>query len=243
MFKKKRSSFKIFIIVIFAILLVVYGYANLNISISSDNALMEDNTDSPVINNALTANKNITPVVVIDAGHGGYDTGAIGYKKTKEKDITLPVALYVGDILKKNGIKVIYTRNSDNISFPVNEKQNLNARTKIANSNNANIFVSIHANSSVFKFVNGVETYYGKSNNSKKLAGLIENQIVKDNKLSNRGIKTANYYVLKNTASPAVLVELGFITNSNDESKISNAKNQQMIAGSIAKGILQYFKK
>lgn len=244
MFKKKKSLFKVFALVIFVLMLVVYAYENSNINlISSDNALIEDNTTTPIINNAVAINKNSTPVVVLDAGHGGYDTGAIGFRKTKEKDITLPVALKVGAILQKNGIKVIYTRNSDKISFPINEKQNLDARTKISNFNSANLFISIHANSSIFKFVNGVETYYGKSNNSKKLAGIIENQIVKDNKMYNRGIKTANYYVLKNTTAPSVLVELGFITNANDESKISNANNQQILANSIAKGILQYFKK
>lgn len=251
MVKKKKSLFKILAVITFVFLLCIYGYRGLNFVDSENQNLIdysEDDNSSVVnntvaVNNNKVVNKSTQPVIVIDAGHGDFDTGAVGFNKTKEKDVTLPVALDLGAILQKNGMKVIYTRTSDKVKLPRNEKANLSARTQISNSNNASLFVSIHANSSIFKFVSGVETYYGGSSNSKKLAGFIENQIVKSNKLSNRGIKTANYYVLKNTKAPSVLIELGFITNAKDESIMKNANSQQMLAASIANGILQYYKK
>ncbi|AVQ40668.1 hypothetical protein C7M56_13145 [Clostridium botulinum] len=176
--------------------------------------------------------------VIVDAGHGGYDSGAVGPTGVKEKDITLKVALKLGNILENNGVKVIYTRTSDNVSWPSNESQDLAARVAIANSNNTDLYVSIHANS-FNGSANGTETYYySGSAKGKEAAEAVQKELVNAIGLYNRGTKTAGYYVLKNTISPSILVELGFIDNRNEEILLNSDWFQQKCAEAIAKGIL-----
>lgn len=204
-------------------------------------------SDILLASNANIINKPMVKkqtVVVIDAGHGGYDIGAIGGKKTKEKNVTLPVALKLGSILESKGIKVLYTRKSDNVAWPKNIKADLKVRTDISNKANADLFISIHANSSIFRSAKGMETYYTPQNSkAKSLAGSIQDQLVKNIKLSNRGIKSDNYYVFKNTKATSVLVELAFITNSQEEGVLNNLSYQNKYASSIAAGILNYLGK
>lgn len=203
--------------------------------------------DMLLASNISITNKSIVKkqtVVVIDAGHGGYDIGAIGGKKTKEKNVTIPIALKIGSILESKGIKVLYTRKSDNVAWPKNIKADLKARTEISNKANADLFISIHANSSIFRSAKGMETYYAPQNSkAKSLAGSIQDQLVKNIKLSNRGIKSDNYYVFKNTRATSVLVELAFITNSQEERILNNSSYQNKYASSIAAGILTYLGK
>ncbi|MBU5300331.1 N-acetylmuramoyl-L-alanine amidase, partial [Clostridium sporogenes] len=176
--------------------------------------------------------------VIVDAGHGGYDSGAVGPTGVKEKDITLKVALKLGNILENNGVKVIYTRTSDNVSWPSNESQDLAARVAIANSNNTDLYVSIHANS-FNGSANGTETYYySGSAKGKEAAEAVQKELVNAIGLYDRGTKTAGYYVLKNTISPSILVELGFIDNRNEEILLNSDWFQQKCAEAIAKGIL-----
>ena len=176
--------------------------------------------------------------VIVDAGHGGYDSGAVGSTGIKEKDVTLKVALKLGRILENNGVKVIYTRTSDNVSWPSNESQDLEARVSIANSNNTDLYVSIHANSfngSAY----GTETYYyNGSAKGKEAAEAVQKELINAIGLYDRGAKTAGYYVLKNTISPSILVELGFIDNRNEEILLNSDWFQQKCAEAIAKGIL-----
>lgn len=184
------------------------------------------------------------PVVIIDAGHGGYDAGAIGKKGTKEKDVTLSVALKVGEILKNKGVNVIYTRTSDKVAWQKNEKADLQYRTNLSNNSKADLFISIHTNSSIIRSVKGMETYYAPgSSNSKALASAIQNKLVSSLKFPNRGIKSERFYVLRNTKVPAVLVELGFISNSSEEDILKSSKYQSSYAEAVAGGILSYLKK
>ncbi|MDS1003616.1 N-acetylmuramoyl-L-alanine amidase [Clostridium sporogenes] len=176
--------------------------------------------------------------VVVDAGHGGYDSGAVGPTGIKEKDVTLKVALKLGKILENNGVKVIYTRTSDNVSWPSNESQDLAARVAIANSNKTDLYVSIHTNS-FNGSANGTETYYyDGSAKGKETAEKVQKELVNSIGLYDRGVKTAGYYVLKNTISPSILVELGFIDNRNEEILLNSDWFQQKCAEAIAKGIL-----
>lgn len=170
--------------------------------------------------------------VFLDAGHGGKDPGASG-NGLIEKHIALSVALKTGNILKKHNVEVSYSRTTDTFI-------ELSNRANRANVINADVFVSLHTNA--FSDINaqGVETYsHTGSTNGKILATNIHNSII-ESKLytKNRGVKTANFAVLKNTKMPAVLVELGFITNA-DDSKILKSK-QNEFAESIARGILSH---
>ncbi|GAA0728498.1 hypothetical protein GCM10008905_27450 [Clostridium malenominatum] len=180
-------------------------------------------------------------VVVIDPGHGGYDPGAIGANGLREKDVALPVGIEVGNILLKNGVKVVYTRTSDNVSWPSNEKEDLKKRTEIANSVNANYYVSIHCNSIKNNpTANGTETYYdSESVAGKALAQNIQSQLISKLGTVDRKIKPAGFYVLKYTDPPAVLVELEFISNPNGEKNLKDPNFQKKAAEGIASGILK----
>lgn len=190
----------------------------------------------------LDKNSDGRPVVCVDAGHGGYDPGAIGPSGTKEKNITLPVALKVGSILKSKNINVVYTRTSDNVSWPSVEVQDLQKRCDISNNVKANYFVCIHCNSGVSS-ASGTETYYlrGSSAGSAAqiLAGNIQNEIVKLAGSKDRGIKTAGYYVLENTNCPAILTELGFISNPSEEALLKSDSYQSKCAEAIAEAVLK----
>lgn len=169
--------------------------------------------------------------VFIDAGHGGKDPGAVG-NSLREKDIVLPVALDVGEILKKHNVEVVYSRTKDQFI-------ELSERAAMANRSNVDIFVSIHVNAAGSSAARGVETFsYPGSSSGAVLSRDIQGQIITDKIFTtNRGTKTANFAVLRLTRMPAALVELGFISNAQDATIILN--RQKDMALSIAKGILK----
>lgn len=169
-------------------------------------------------------------ILVIDAGHGGVDSGAVG-NGLKEKDITLDLSLNIGKILEEY-IKVIYTREKD-------EYIGLYNRADIANKAKANIFISIHINSFKDSKANGLETlYYPNSVEGMKLASIIQDKL-KLVGFTDRGIKPrGDLVVLNQTNMVAVLVEVGFISNKNDMDILDNKEDE--IVKLIAEGILEY---
>ncbi len=179
-------------------------------------------------------------VVCIDPGHGGYDSGAVGPSKVKEKDVTLSVALKVGNILQSKGVKVVYTRANDSVSWPSVEVKDLQKRCDISNGAKANYFVAIHCNSNDVAAANGTETFYDSgSPDGQKLASYVQDELIKELGTTNRGIKTAGFYVLKNTYCPAILTELEFISNPTGEKNLNNDAFQNKCAEAIANGILK----
>ncbi|WP_051541773.1 N-acetylmuramoyl-L-alanine amidase [Clostridium lundense] len=179
-------------------------------------------------------------VVCIDPGHGGYDSGAVGPTKVKEKDVTLSVGLKVGNILQSKGVKVVYTRTSDNVSWPSNERQDLQKRCDISDSVKANYFVAIHCNSNDVAAANGTETYYSSGSAAgEKLATYVQNELIKNLGTTDRKVKTAGFYVLKNTDAPSILAELEFISNPTGEKNLNSDSFQNKCAQAIADGILK----
>lgn len=171
--------------------------------------------------------------LVIDAGHGGKDPGACG-NGLKEKDINLSVALLLKQKLEpyKKEINLKLTRETDLFL-------ELQDRTKISNDFKADLFISIHCNSSSNTGAQGVETYCYKLSNPKG-ASAIHDEIIKYKTYTkDRKVKEANYYVLKHTKAHAVLVELAFISNKEDAKILKDKQND--IAEAILKGILNYF--
>lgn len=168
--------------------------------------------------------------VFLDPGHGGKDSGAVGVNNLLEKDINLSVAKKVYNILKKQNVDVRLSRSDDsNIS--------LNSRTETANKWGADCYISIHCNSFNTK-AQGIETF-SYSINSNDLANNIHNEILNSKVYTkNRGLKTANFYVLRKSSMRSCLVELGFIDNDED-AKILIDK-QDDFALSIAIGICEY---
>ena len=222
--------------------------------------------------------------VVIDAGHGGVDPGALG-KKSQEKNINFNVSKRLGELIKEAypEVKIIYTRTTD-VKIP------LARRADIANKANANLFISIHSNASKNRNANGCqtftlgagsdaeakaaamyenevilseenfeETYKGFDPRSSesyiifelmrshdmemsvKLAEMVQRGMVKGTALNDRGVSSAGFLVLHRTVMPSILVELGFISNSKDESVIASKEGQEKLARGIFNGFAEYY--
>lgn len=178
--------------------------------------------------------------VCIDPGHGGYDPGAIGQLGTMEKNITLPIGLKVGNYLVKNGINVVYTRTTDNVSWPSDENADLRARCNIANNADVDLYVSIHANKYYKETAHGIETYHNRySSSGKKVADNIQKELLKETGAFSRGTKGAGYYVLKYVNAISVLTEVGFLSNPIEERKLLTNSYRTKCARAIARGILE----
>ncbi|MEN6463149.1 MAG: N-acetylmuramoyl-L-alanine amidase [Syntrophomonas sp.] len=179
--------------------------------------------------------------VCIDPGHGGYDPGAVGPTGLKEKDVAMQIALQVGQLLQAAGIQVAYTRTSDSVSWPANVNQDLAVRSQIANNTGASLFCSIHLNSGSAA-AHGTETYcYQTGGNAEKAGTLVQAKLVAALGLTNRGNKTANYYVLRKTSMSAILTEVCFISNPTEEALARTVAFVTKAAQAIAAGIAEYF--
>lgn len=167
--------------------------------------------------------------VCLDFGHGGSDPGAV-YKGRKEKDDVLKVGLEVAKILRSQGVSVDETRTTD-------KTMGLKDRSNMENKNNYDYFISIHRNAFKPEAAQGVETftYTNQTAKAKGLADEIQKEIVNIG-FWNRGVKKANFHVLRETKAPAVLVEIGFIDNSKDNQIFDSKFNK--IAEGISKAIL-----
>ncbi len=183
-------------------------------------------------------------VVAIDPGHGGPDPGAIGVQGTREKQVNLNVAMLVKANLEKAGAKVLMTRDTDVAvaSLRGPGRGELQARTMFANENQADIFISIHHNAAVRPTANGTSTYYFlKTAFDGVLAQSLQEAMLQAGSLADFGVRTANFYVVKNVTMPAALLEIGFLSNTQEEQIINNPDFQQRIAQGIVTGIDRYF--
>lgn len=170
--------------------------------------------------------------VVLDAGHGGYDHGAI-YGGHNEKDINLQVANRVLENLKIAGIDAYMTRNEDRF-------MSLAERVELSNTIEPKIFVSMHANALVTNpNMQGLQTYY-HSDGGFKLAEYIHKRLVKDVGMPDQKIRKANFWVCKYTKAPSILLELGFMTNVEERNKLTRDSYQAELAKAISKGIIEY---
>jgi len=218
--------------------------------------------------------------IVIDAGHGGNDPGAIGRSGLREKDVNLDIAKRLSRLLESSGVNVVLTRNSDRFI-------SLDRRGAIANNSKADLFVSIHSNANRVRSLSGVEVYYvspsvsdsKRALSSAKTAALnLDSSFFASHSLDLKailwdmiytnargesielsrylcrwmrsnleakilGIKAARFQVLRDVRMPAVLIEVGFLSNINEERKLKNSYYRQKIAEGIADGIRDYAKK
>ncbi|MDH6057963.1 N-acetylmuramoyl-L-alanine amidase [Umezakia ovalisporum] len=175
-------------------------------------------------------------VVMIDPGHGGQDPGAIGIGGIREKDVILPISKRIAEILQQNGVQALLTRDSDYfVSLP--------GRVSLAQRARADLFVSIHANAISLSRpdVNGLETYYYDSGQS--LARSIHSSVLQNINVRDRNVRRARFYVLRKSAIPSVLVEVGFVTGREDAAKLRTTAYQNQMADAIARGILQYLQR
>lgn len=173
--------------------------------------------------------------VVIDAGHGGEDVGATGASGQYEKNFTLSVAKKVSKLLEQNPhIQVYMTRSDD--SFISQESRH---RPIYANDLNADLFLSIHANTFTDSSVSGTETFYYHPY-SLKFAEIMQKNLVQATGFKDRGVKKEDLFVIKDTTMPAVLLEIGYLTNPQDESQMWTEDFQDRVATAIVDGIKEY---
>lgn len=173
-------------------------------------------------------------VVIIDPGHGGPDPGAIGIGGIQEKEIVMDISNQVAGFLQQQGLTAILTRTGD-------YDLDLQPRVDMAESNRAAVFVSIHSNAISMSRpdVNGLETYY-YSGSGEVLARYIHSSILQSANVRDRGVRSARFYVIRNTSMPSVLVETGFVTGAEDARNLADPTHRRQMAEAIARGIAQY---
>jgi len=178
-------------------------------------------------------------VIVIDPGHGGSDPGAVGPGGLLEKEVNLNIARNLYNLLKENTAAEVYLTRADDRYLPLGQ------RSSIACEKRADIFISIHLNGDVKRTENGIETYahYGGSRETWALAWYIQESLVKELGLSDRGLKADNFQVLRETRNSmkSLLLEIGFITNPAEETFLKKKDIQQRAAEAIYRGILNYY--
>lgn len=172
--------------------------------------------------------------VCLDPGHGGRDPGAVGKSGLREKDINLQVALRVADLLMEKYEVSITRINDSHVS--------LTKRCEIANQSKSELFVSVHCNAAENPEAHGIETFhYYTSDRGKLLAGEIQWGLIALTDRRDRGVKAAGFQVLKGTSMPAVLVEMGFISNREEEELLQEEEYQTACAKAIVRGIEEFF--
>lgn len=176
-------------------------------------------------------NKN---VIVIDAGHGGKDYGAIR-NNVNEKDITLDVSMRLQQVLQNKGYKVYMTRTDDTYV-------SLEDRTIFTEGINPAAFVSVHVNSCNSESPKGIETHYYHED-SVELADAVHQKLIKKiPNTANRGLLKSRFYVINHTTVPAILVEIGFISNAAERAELTTQQRKQATAEAIADGIIEFVK-
>ena len=167
--------------------------------------------------------------VVIDAGHGGKDGGAV-WNGLIERNLTLDVAKRLDVILRARGLRTVMTRKT-------NSTVELSTRAAIANRHRSSVFVSIHFNASRNRSVSGIETFY-RSSRGRELAASVQRSLDRNVTGINRGIANADLKVLRETRMPAILIECGFVSNKTEARRCGSSAHRQQLAQAIASGIL-----
>ena len=183
--------------------------------------------------------------IVLDPGHGGSDSGAVGYTGIREKDVAFAVSLRTEGLLRRAGAEVIMTRTEDvDVSHAGSSApQELQARVDVSLTHpEAELFLSVHCNSFTNPDAHGMETYYyPKTDADERFAALLNEELAAAGGLHNRGVKYARFYVLRHTEIPASLVELGFLSNPDEEALLANADYQEKLAQALFHAIERYF--
>lgn len=185
--------------------------------------------------------------IVVDAGHGGIDPGKVGINGALEKDINLSIALKLKDLLAQKDIEVILTRDSDTGLYSessTNKKvEDMQTRCKLITEANPLFTISIHQNSYTTEDVKGAQVfYYGQSAEGKLLAEAIQASLIERVDPDNNRVAKANesYYLLKKTPTPTVIVECGFLSNSEEATLLLTEEYQEKLVRAIYMGILDY---
>ena len=200
----------------------------------------------------IEANTGISDekIIILDAGHGGEDCGAIGVSGVYEKDLNLALTLEIGKQLEEAGYVVVYTRTDDRLLYGPDEDikgirkiSDLKNRCKVAARYPNSIFISIHMNSFASSKYSGLQVYYSEENSeSRMIAGRIQDKVRESIQPNNNRVikKGESIYLLEHINNPAVLIECGFLTNSDECQKLSEKEYQKSLSFAIVCGIIEY---
>jgi len=174
--------------------------------------------------------------IFLDPGHGGKDSGAVGYSGAYEKTIALSIGNKINALLAREGIETKMSRSGD--TFPT-----LGDRTTMANNWGCDLFVSLHCNSDGGTGkAYGIETFHYPGNAiTNAIAAIVQKYLIKNTGANNRGVKSADYYVLRETKMSSILIEFGFMTNANEEAKLKTDYYQNICAESVKDAVMEYY--
>lgn len=204
---------------------------------------------------AIKISSNIRPdkqvCVVVDAGHGAPDGGAVGISGVEEKDINLSIAQKLQEVLEGKGIKVVMTREGDNgiwdedaETIRAKKVSDMHNRLQIIKDSGADLFLSIHMNSFTNSKASGLRIFYDKQHpEGKELAEDIQASIAEVTGAETNAVKTADtrLFLMKNPVMMSILVECGFISNAEEEKKLQNDEYRAEIAWAIAESVEKYY--
>jgi N-acetylmuramoyl-L-alanine amidase len=190
------------------------------------------------ISHAADMNNQNSFVILVDAAHGGHDAGSKSDDGTNEKEITLSIAKEIQKVGKEKGIDIILTRMAD-------ESLGIKERVELAEKLSADLFISLHIGfDQQDKSKSGIDCYISESNSAKKesklFSDLLINELQKLKGISVNGTKRSNYALLKNNHTPALIMELGYLSNQRDQGFLSNKNNQKVLSDIIVSSILRY---
>lgn len=204
----------------------------------------------PVLTTSTADEDNSHYCVVIDAGHGGNDPGKVGVNGALEKDINLSIALKLKDLLELNDVDVIMIRETDTGLYSetdTNKKSaDMKKRVSIINESNADLVVSIHQNSFSQESSHGAQVfYYNGSTEGKTFAELMQETLRSEFNDGNKRLAKANteYYMLKKTTLPLIIIECGFLSNNAEAELLSTSDYQERMAWAIHLGIMTWLNK
>lgn len=241
---KKRFGKYIFQYLIFCVIFSLIAFFAIEIS---SFLFKRTETNASVEQNAQSSH----PLVIIDAGHGGEDGGAVGKNGVYEKDLNLMIANELSEILSLSGIDVIMTRSDDrllydrSIDYQGRKKVlDLAARLKIANENENAIFISIHMNSFPEERYHGLQVYYSKNDErsaalAKNIQASVKEHLQKDNERSCKAASD-NIFLLDRARGRAVLIECGFLSNTNECEALTDPDYRKMLSLAIFNGIYEH---
>lgn len=213
------------------------GNTQLTIATSKIKALTLEDVDGQLHMKVVTPSEKYSKIVVVDAGHGAHDSGTTG-NGIKEKDLNLALSQQLVSVLEADPeIKVYATREDDTFV-------ELEGRSAFSNEINPDLFISIHINSSdANPSASGTETYYTSKQDArnKVFADIVQNALVSEFGTRNRGVKTNTFVVTRLTNAPAVLIEIGFLSNEGDREMMTSSDFTSRYAGAVYRSILEYY--
>ena len=183
----------------------------------------------------LSANTSAKPLVVIDPGHGGQDRGGMPGQRIPEKGYCLDTARRLDGALRRAGFQTVMTRRSD-VFIPLGE------RSTIANQYRGSVLVSIHFNGAANNDAHGIETYYHHGRESAALAKAIHRSVLAATGAEDRRVRKRSLHVLRCTRGPAVLCELGFLTQRDEARRIGSSSYRQRLADAVARALISRYR-